>query len=103
MGGDEFLILTELADERAMQSLGVRLAKAVSQPYPIADSVLASVGVSIGIASGTRGHATLASLMAQADEALYRSKAQGKGRALLSRGESEDAAASPFLTQALAG
>ena len=100
LGGDEFLVLTALTDERVMQALGIKLVKALSLPYQIEDSVLASIGVSVGIAFGVRQRTTLATLMARADEALYGAKLQGKGRCVLYRGGSNDATTPPDLALA---
>ena len=79
MGGDEFAIIQPLVeDEAASEALAIRILAAMTAPYVIGD-IHCSVGLSIGIALYP-DHATDAvSLLRQADIALYRAKAGGKG------------------------
>ncbi|KQS73687.1 bifunctional diguanylate cyclase/phosphodiesterase [Modestobacter sp. Leaf380] len=83
LGGDEFVVLLEPVDgEEALLELSARLIEAVSAPITVGGATMA-VGASIGVAvsrdAGTDGDA----LLAQADAAVYRAKAHGRGRAEL--------------------
>jgi diguanylate cyclase (GGDEF)-like protein/PAS domain S-box-containing protein len=77
MGGDEFVILCEqLADPADAEKIAARIVQAVSKPIPLASGV-ATVTASVGIAIGETGE-TAASIVARADEAMYRMKQGGK-------------------------
>lgn len=79
LGGDEFAIL--LADSTDPNAGGVvadKLVAALSQPFPIDDHE-AQVGASIGISVFPQDANTADQLMRNADLALYRAKAMGRG------------------------
>ena len=78
LGGDEFAVLLDRvrADADAI-TVAERVLGAVSAPFPLATG-RARVGVSVGIARGT-ADGTGAALLRDADAALYRAKARGKG------------------------
>ena len=81
LGGDEFAILLEgcsTADQ--VDIVGRRVIEAVSAPVAL-DGQEALVGASLGVALCTHadGHANSALLLRQADMALYRAKADGRG------------------------
>jgi diguanylate cyclase (GGDEF)-like protein len=77
MGGDEFVILCEqLLDPSDAERIAARIVQAVGTPIPLASGV-ATVTASIGVALGETGE-TAASLVARADEAMYRMKQGGK-------------------------
>jgi diguanylate cyclase (GGDEF)-like protein/PAS domain S-box-containing protein len=79
LGGDEFAILQ--ADVRQPEEVSVlaeRLLAVVSEPYEL-DGHLVSVGASIGIALAPGDGEDADRLLKNADMALYRSKADGKG------------------------
>jgi diguanylate cyclase (GGDEF)-like protein len=75
LGGDEFVILA--CGDRAHEAAAVaaRLIEAVKAPYAIG----VGVGLSVGIGWASPGM-TAEALLAEADAALYRAKAGGKGR-----------------------
>jgi diguanylate cyclase (GGDEF)-like protein len=84
LGGDEFLIL--LNDTEKPQEAAERVAQqcinALSEVFAI-DDLLIHIGVSIGIATCTgeqAGTMTVKQLVSQADEAMYRAKAEGRNR-----------------------
>ncbi|GGE07347.1 GGDEF domain-containing protein [Aureimonas endophytica] len=83
LGGDEFVLVTDLADRAAIRLLGARLVAELGIPYRLGESILARIGVSIGVGLAEAEGEALAAMMARADEALYVSKAQGKGRCIL--------------------
>ena len=78
LGGDEFAVLLEELDEpgdaaRAAQ----RMLEALETPFELAGREV-SVSASIGIAAGDA--TTPETLLRDADLAMYRAKARGKGR-----------------------
>jgi diguanylate cyclase (GGDEF)-like protein/PAS domain S-box-containing protein len=90
-GGDEFVVLCEdLADEDEAEILARRLAAALASPFSLDDEshVLAA---SIGIAMSDAEHLDGEALMRDADAALYRSKANGRGTWTLATATMRDA------------
>ncbi|MGF3022299.1 diguanylate cyclase domain-containing protein [Methylobacterium aquaticum] len=75
LGGDEFVILAGGARAHEAASVAARLIEAVKAPYDLG----VGVGLSVGIGWATPGMSPEA-LLAEADAALYRAKAAGKGR-----------------------
>lgn len=79
MGGDEFAIvqvaLGQIADASA---LAQRVIAAIGEPYDI-DGHLVVIGTSVGIAVAPTDGTNAAELMRNADLALYRAKADGRG------------------------
>jgi diguanylate cyclase (GGDEF)-like protein/PAS domain S-box-containing protein len=81
VGGDEFVLLVD--PERWQpdaERVAQRILDALSRPYELPFGRV-EVGASIGIALDADGDPS--SLLRDADAALYRAKAQGKGRAVL--------------------
>jgi len=77
MGGDEFVVLCEhLSTSSDAETIATRIVQAVGRPIPL-DAGVATVTASVGIALGESGE-TAASLVARADEAMYRMKQGGK-------------------------
>jgi diguanylate cyclase (GGDEF)-like protein/PAS domain S-box-containing protein len=79
LGGDEFaIILSNNCDADVTGALAARLVDVVGKPYEFDDEIIL-VGVSIGIAiapiNGTRSD----QILRNADLALYRAKAEGRG------------------------
>jgi diguanylate cyclase (GGDEF)-like protein len=80
IGGDEFVVLAEgITPERAI-ALGEQLIAAVGRSHTIGDSMVATIGVSVGIAMAPEHGACVEDLMAVADAALYEAKSNGKAR-----------------------
>ncbi|MEJ0003166.1 MAG: EAL domain-containing protein [Pararobbsia sp.] len=77
-GGDEFLVL--LDDVSAAPALAQRLIEAAGEPYE-ADSLLLSIGASIGIAFAPDHGTDTATLLRRADTAMYRAKENGRRQA----------------------
>jgi diguanylate cyclase (GGDEF)-like protein/PAS domain S-box-containing protein len=80
-GGDEFAVLLDrdVTPETAVE-VGRRMVAALSEPYHVGERE-ASVGASTGIAFANPDATTSADeLMRNADLAMYRAKAQGKGQ-----------------------
>ena len=79
-GGDEFLVLcADLSDERDAVTAADRIREAVSRPIEV-DGHTVSVGCSIGIALYDERAGDAATLIHQADLAMYRAKQAGKGQ-----------------------
>jgi diguanylate cyclase (GGDEF)-like protein/PAS domain S-box-containing protein len=77
LGGDEFVVLCEnLATPDDAEKIAARIVQAVGRPIPVAAGV-ATVSASVGIAIGSPGESA-ASIVARADEAMYRTKQEGK-------------------------
>jgi diguanylate cyclase (GGDEF)-like protein/PAS domain S-box-containing protein len=77
-GGDEFLVL--LDDAAAAVPLAQRLIEAAGEPCEI-ESLLLSIGASIGIAFAPEHGADTATLLRHADTAMYRAKEHGRRQA----------------------
>lgn len=86
MGGDEFAIIQPLAEAEAQHTgpdsaparLAQRLQDQIAQPFEI-DGQSYGIGVSIGIAQFPQHAANAVELLRNADIALYRAKAEGRG------------------------
>ena len=77
LGGDEFVVLCEsLATPDDAEKIAARVVQAIGRPIPVAAGV-ATVSASVGIAIGSPGESA-ASIVARADEAMYRTKQEGK-------------------------
>jgi diguanylate cyclase (GGDEF)-like protein/PAS domain S-box-containing protein len=78
MGGDEFAVLLEGADLKAVGEMAERILSAVSLPFEVAGKQL-HLGASIGVAfAGDQVAAD--ELLRNADVAMYTAKGRGKGR-----------------------
>lgn len=79
LGGDEFAILLETRRKDEAEALAAALIEGLSLPYEI-DGLQAVIGVSAGIAFAPDDCDEPDGLLAKADLALYRAKADGRGR-----------------------
>lgn len=80
LGGDEFTILLEdLRDQDEALFVAKRIQNVLRVPFDLGTQRVFT-GVSIGIAFNTRLHDTTDLLLQNADLAMYRAKASGKGR-----------------------
>jgi diguanylate cyclase (GGDEF)-like protein/PAS domain S-box-containing protein len=80
VGGDEFVVVTPLLDypgEAAV--IARRVRNALSEPVRVADATI-DVDVSVGVAIAVPDLDDADSLLARADDALYRAKRAGRGR-----------------------
>ena len=82
MGGDEFLILLpRVADWERIGETAERLLAALDRPHPLGRTIEpVRVRASIGIARHPHDGADFDALVRAADVAMYRSKADGRGR-----------------------
>lgn len=79
LGGDEFIILPDRdASDTSITNMANRVITAFSEPFQLRGLAL-TVGVSMGIAKATDANYELSQLMSNADLAMYRSKAKGRG------------------------
>jgi diguanylate cyclase (GGDEF)-like protein len=79
-GGEEMTLVLHRADEESAAKAAVRARKIVAgRPFETGD-VQTQVTVSVGIATWPEHGETADTLLAAADEALYRAKAAGKNR-----------------------
>lgn len=80
LGGDEFAIIQFGNDQpRDSAALAARLIEVIGAPYGI-DNHRLVVGASIGIAIADADYQDAAQLLRAADLAMYRAKADGRGR-----------------------
>jgi diguanylate cyclase (GGDEF)-like protein len=75
-GGDEFVVLLEDVDEARVTQVAERILEAMNEPFEVEGREL-FIGASIGIATGGRVDDDL---LRNADLALYRAKARGRGQ-----------------------
>jgi len=79
LGGDEFAIVQiGVSQPTEATALSTRLIEAISTPYEL-DGHQAIVGMSVGIAVAPGDGSDAAQLLKNADMALYRAKADGRG------------------------
>jgi diguanylate cyclase (GGDEF)-like protein/PAS domain S-box-containing protein len=79
LGGDEFaVLLEELPSPAAAYEVGARLLEALQEPFDL-DGAQTALTASLGIVIGN-GDDDAASLVRNADLAMYRAKGEGKGR-----------------------
>jgi diguanylate cyclase (GGDEF)-like protein/PAS domain S-box-containing protein len=79
LGGDEFTVLIEdVTDQDAVMEVAERTAQAVRAPV-ILDGREVYPSASVGVALSVTGHDDHDSLLRNADLAMYRAKANGKG------------------------
>jgi diguanylate cyclase (GGDEF)-like protein/PAS domain S-box-containing protein len=77
LGGDEFVVLCEnLVSPDDAEKIATRVVQSVGKPIAVAAGV-ATVTASVGVAIGSLGESA-ASVVARADEAMYRTKQDGK-------------------------
>ena len=82
-GGDEFtFLLNQVQDPSDATSIAERILTRLQAPINVGEPV--HVGASIGIAFSTSMHETADELIRDADRAMYRAKAQGKNRYVIS-------------------
>ncbi|NGZ06925.1 MAG: GGDEF domain-containing protein [Magnetococcales bacterium] len=79
MGGDEFaIILSDLPQPEVAGPVADKIVQAVSHPIDLGGGVTAEIGASIGIAIFPKHGQDADSLLASADQAMYRVKERGR-------------------------
>ena len=93
LGGDEFIVLAEnVAREGDVSEFAQRLLDALSEPFSLAGPGMPAVGVSVGIALCPQDGDDGATLLKNADIAMYRAKASGRnGLAFFSENDAQPA------------
>jgi diguanylate cyclase (GGDEF)-like protein len=82
LGGDEFgLALPDITTDSAARRLAARMIAAVAEPVPWGGKVL-RIATSVGICLSGPAESTVPALCAAADQAMYRAKSEGVGRAV---------------------
>ena len=93
LGGDEFgVLLLDVPDAGYAAALSDRLLRTLAEPAVIAGEQV-TVGASIGIALDTAAMTSVDQLLGDADVAMYRAKAGGKGRHSVFTGSGREAPA----------
>jgi diguanylate cyclase (GGDEF)-like protein/PAS domain S-box-containing protein len=85
-GGDEFVVLVDLAKQSDASFVAAKLLRVVGEPYTI-DHQYVTIGASIGCAFYPVDGESVDDLMRVADTAMYDAKRSGKGRVKMSRGD----------------
>jgi diguanylate cyclase (GGDEF)-like protein/PAS domain S-box-containing protein len=81
-GGDEFtVLLPDIASRADATRVGERIIEALRQPFQLEDHEVFT-GASIGIAFNSPAHAGPTDIVRDADVAVYRAKAAGRGQAV---------------------
>jgi diguanylate cyclase (GGDEF)-like protein len=83
-GGDEFVVMIDLAKPADAAFVASKLLRVVSEPYSVGDNTL-TIGASIGAAFFPSDGQTVDDLLRAADHAMYDAKREGKGRAKTTR------------------
>jgi diguanylate cyclase (GGDEF)-like protein/PAS domain S-box-containing protein len=73
MGGDEFVVLVEEGDERAVETLMSRITDAIAKPIVLPGGATASITITAGAAAAD-GRAGVDDLLRRADAAMYAAK-----------------------------
>lgn len=74
MGGDEFVIVDHMADDRTPQQMGEAIVAAIERPFELSPGVVVTVGASIGIARVTGDVTDIDVALRLADTAMYDAK-----------------------------
>jgi len=83
LGGDEFcILLTGLTSDDAAAVVATRILDELAKPYDILGQQIHSTA-SIGIAVGSSAYKRAEDLLRDADTAMYRAKAEGRGRFII--------------------
>ncbi|HEX2221066.1 MAG TPA: EAL domain-containing protein [Candidatus Limnocylindria bacterium] len=98
LGGDEFAILLEEVDSEGAAEVADRVLDALRGRFRVGRREL-GISASIGVAVG-RTRASASDLLRNADVAMYRAKAAGKGRVVMFRSGMERAAANRLQLRA---
>jgi diguanylate cyclase (GGDEF)-like protein/PAS domain S-box-containing protein len=81
LGGDEFgVLLVDCPNDVVANEVAVRILRSLEEPFEL-DGRLLFAHASVGIAQAASQSIDVATLLSQADVAMYLAKGQGKGRA----------------------
>ena len=83
LGGDEFaVILSEIKAPENVKRVGEKIVSAMGQPFQLKAGI-AQIGTSVGAVIYPDHEVTMERLTKQADSAMYRAKAAGKGTCIM--------------------
>jgi diguanylate cyclase (GGDEF)-like protein/PAS domain S-box-containing protein len=81
LGGDEFAVLLDnITDEKDAGEIANTMIMALSEPFTLSSTVQVRIGASVGISIYPDRCDTPEQMLQQADSALYKAKAEGRGR-----------------------
>jgi diguanylate cyclase (GGDEF)-like protein len=80
VGGEEFMMLLPNTDLSGAKLLAEKLRQHVEELAPLIGSERIPVTVSIGVARNRSGQESIADIRREADQAMYRAKAEGRNR-----------------------
>jgi diguanylate cyclase (GGDEF)-like protein len=83
VGGDEFVVFSEVGDRGGALTFAERLIADLSTPIDLGDGLAPSVGACIGLALAPQHGRDMVSLLAAADVALYEAKARGRSSCII--------------------
>ncbi|MEC5290303.1 EAL domain-containing protein [Aurantimonas sp. C2-6-R+9] len=79
LSGDEFaLIISDVGTQTDMEQVAQHIIDAMAEPFDL-DGHHVGVGISIGVAFSTEATTNVEEIVSNADTALYRAKAEGRG------------------------
>jgi diguanylate cyclase (GGDEF)-like protein/hemerythrin-like metal-binding protein/PAS domain S-box-containing protein len=85
IGGDEFaILLPDIGQLEVAEHIANKMIAALQEPIVLPDGESVQIGASIGVSLFPNNAGEIDSMMAAADEAMYRSKARGKNCYVLS-------------------
>ena len=86
IGGDEFaIVLSQLKDTANVSGIAEKILRAAAEPIHLGNGQQHTIGISIGISMFPENGAEIDRLLANADDAMYESKRNGKLRYTFSR------------------
>ena len=81
VGGEEFLVVLPACDQAGARTAGERIRRALStEPMSLLGDTQLRITVSVGVAASADASATTETMVAEADQALYRAKRGGRDR-----------------------
>lgn len=81
LGGDEFVVVLDpVEDEAAAIGVAQRIIAALAEPIPISTGATGRIGASVGVACNHDPGTDPDTLLTEADIAVYKAKAGGRGR-----------------------
>ncbi|MBV9235538.1 MAG: GGDEF domain-containing protein [Xanthobacteraceae bacterium] len=83
VGGDEFVVFSEVSDRGGALTFAERLIVDLSAPFELGNGLAPSVGACIGIALAPQHGRDMVSLLAAADIALYEAKSRGRSSCII--------------------
>jgi diguanylate cyclase (GGDEF)-like protein/PAS domain S-box-containing protein len=89
IGGDEFVVVAQVVDREAAETVAHRLVELLAEPFEVAGELVES-SVSVGVAVFPDDGEQFERLVACADAAMYRAKDAGRGRYRMAAGDCDE-------------